>query len=618
VFNSKSYPQRVYMYDTLSDKRKPAYYPQIRDSLEVIRAKAYTDHKFNIINQLNRADGIRLYYDHQYSSAIPLLMGCLNADRRLNDIDSLRILFCLKNSYLKIKSYSKALEVNKIMARYEKRKATYNRWWFHPKLSTIYSELKVYGEAIRQNRLEFKEQDYKADADYFNFYNNAGVFFYKAHNPDSALAQFLLARKYAERIVQKGDRGQFARGLVNGNIGQVYKEMHRYREAVPLLQEDIYWSLAENHPDNAANSYNELSECCIHMGRYMLASRYLDSAHALIGQMEDMNLYLNNLRLYGLLHEKSGDMHGALGYYKAYIRSTDSIDAAERRKEVISQQVALQMEEKENIIRRKQYIIDREEENSRHQATVRRMLFAGLLFLLGVLLIVLYLYRRTNRQRQQLEYKNNEIRQQNARIEKSLQEKEFLVREVHHRVKNNLQIISSLLNLQLGMNSNADVKDALSEAYGRISSISLVHQLLYRDKELVDISVKEYFDNLLGQLEQSFSPGQHSIVLRRSIQDVQMDLDRAIPLGLIINETVSNAYKHAFPNRDGEIEVAFTTTAEGYELRISDNGIGLAKSFDAEYDDSFGLEIIKILTDQINGRIRFDNSKGVSYTIRFS
>lgn len=608
------------MLDTLRDQNKNLYYPYLKDSIDAIRKKAYADQKVDAINKIDRIDGVRLYYAHNYSTAIPLLVKVIHTDRTLRDLDSLQVYYCLKNCYLRIKSISKALDVDKTLESFKKRNKTYSRWFFNPTLSTIYYEIGIYDEAIRQHRLEFNESTDRSDPTLLSYHNNEGVFWSRLNMADSALFHFQLAREYAEKLYHNSTKAgeKFSEGLIDGNIGQVYKLQKKYKEAIPLLQKDIYWSLASHNVDNAAISYNELAECHICMGNYGLAQKYLDSAKAIVTKYQDIAPRQVNMKLYALLYEKSGNYPEALKCYKRYLESTDSLDLTEKQKELISQQVALQMDEKERIIKQKQRIIEQEEESKKRQGIIRTMLFAGLLFLLFTLLVVLTLYKRSNKQKTLLEIKNEEIRRQNAKIERSLQEKDFLVREVHHRVKNNLQIVSSLLNLQINKTQNEEIREALAEARQRIVSIAFVHRLLYRNKELTIIPVKEYFESLLQQLSETFSDKHSEIVMNKDIADISMDLDRSIPVGLIINEIVSNAYKHAFPNRKGMINISFKEINGLYELRISDNGVGFAGDADIENADSFGLEIIKILTEQINGKMLFENTQGVSFTITFN
>lgn len=608
------------MLDTLRDQNKNLYYPYLKDSIDAIRRKAYADQKVDAMNKIDRIDGVRLYYAHNYSAAIPLLVKVIHTDQKLRDLDSLQVYYCLKNAYLRIKSISKALDIDKTLETFKKRSKTYSRWFFNPTLSTIYYEIGVYDEAIRQHRLEFNESTDRSDPTLLSYHNNEGVFWNKLSMADSALFHFQEARKYADKLYSKSTKAseKFAEGLIDGNIGQVYKQQKKYREAIPLLQKDIYWSLASHNVDNAAISYNELAECNIYLGNYGLAQKYLDSAKAIVTRYQDIAPRQVNMKLFALLYEKSGNYPEALKCYKRYLESTDSLDLSEKQKELISQQVALQMDEKERIIKQKQKIIEQEEQNRKRQGIIKTVLFAGLLFLLFTLVIVFTLYKRSNKQKTLLELKNEEIRRQNAKIERSLHEKDFLVREVHHRVKNNLQIVSSLLNLQISKTQNAEIREALAEARQRIVSIAFVHRLLYRNKELTIIPVKEYFESLLQQLSETFSGKNSEIVMNKDIADINMDLDRSIPIGLIINEIVSNAYKHAFPSHRGVIDISFREVNGLYELRISDNGVGFASDVDVEQADSFGLEIIKILTDQINGKMLFENTQGVSFTITFN
>lgn len=607
------------MFDTLPDPLKPAYYIYLKDSINAIREKAIADKRVEILHRLDKIDGIRLFEEKKYGMAVPILVKVLADKKYNNDFDSLRIMYCLKNSYLKIKSISKAVEIHKQLSVFEKRKKKYNRWYFYPTLSIIYYELKIYPEAIKQNRTEFAELFPKGEADFINFHNNQGIFFYKSGGYDSALFHFHAAKKFADKLYTNSTSpsDQFVIGLVEGNIGQVYKLLGKYQEAIPLLKKDIYLSMKSHNEDNAAISHNELAECYIALNLFPLAEKHLDSSKNILNNIQDISAYLSNLKDYGLLYEKSGRLKESITFYKKYILENDSISAFEKQKEVVSQQMALQLDEKESIIRHKQYIIDKEAEDLKNQGIFRNILSIGIIVILVIMLFVYLLYKRTQKQYQMLTFKNKEIRHQHAKIQKSLHDKEMLVREVHHRVKNNLQIVSSLLNLQLSKTESEDVKSALMEAHQRIVSMALVHQQLYRNKELTVIPVKEYFNNLLGEIEHMFSSLNSEILVKTNIMDVNLDLDRAIPLGLIINEAVSNAFKHAFSGKNGIIEVSFISQDSRYELLIKDNGKGFPEDFDSENSTTFGIEIIKILSEQINGNLVLKNDKGAVYRLTF-
>lgn len=205
------------------------------------------------------------------------------------------------------------------------------------------------------------------------------------------------------------------------------------------------------------------------------------------------------------------------------------------------------------------------------------------------------------------------------RIRLSLQEKEVLLKEVHHRVKNNLQVISSILNLQSSYVKDEGTLQILKESQNRIKSMAFIHESLYQTKDFSSINFTEYVINLSQNLIHSYSNFDNEVKLNLDIQNVFLNLDLAIPCGLIINEIVSNALKYAFVDnsQEGEISIKMQTKGDNLELRIGDNGRGLPENIDYRNTESLGLQLVVTLTDQLSGTIELDLTKGTNYTIIF-
>ena len=197
------------------------------------------------------------------------------------------------------------------------------------------------------------------------------------------------------------------------------------------------------------------------------------------------------------------------------------------------------------------------------------------------------------------------------------EEKEQLLREVHHRVKNNLQLISSLLNLQSSRTSDPAVAELFAESRNRVRSMALVHENLYRAGAFARVAMGDHVRALCSHLVRAYGGAQHRLTLQVDVAEVELDLDRAIPCGLIINELVSNALKHAFPNgRAGTVRVELQAHGPGrYTLSVADDGIGLAAG--AETGDTLGLQLVRDLADQLRGRIEVNNDHGTRFLIKF-
>ncbi|EKQ51989.1 MAG: PAS domain S-box [Methanobacterium sp. Maddingley MBC34] len=202
-------------------------------------------------------------------------------------------------------------------------------------------------------------------------------------------------------------------------------------------------------------------------------------------------------------------------------------------------------------------------------------------------------------------------------LKRSLNEKEALLREIHHRVKNNMQIISSLLNLQTGYVLEEEAKDVLRDSQSRVKTMAMIHEKLYMSSDLGHINFKEYAEKLVSDIFYTYGVEIDTIKPVISIAEVDMNMETAIPLGLIINELVTNSLKFAFKDKNGTITVKLETKGDEYTLIIADDGVGLPEDFDFEKSESLGLKLVNSLVNQIDGDITLDSSNGTEYHVNF-
>jgi two-component sensor histidine kinase len=202
----------------------------------------------------------------------------------------------------------------------------------------------------------------------------------------------------------------------------------------------------------------------------------------------------------------------------------------------------------------------------------------------------------------------------------SLREKETLLREIHHRVKNNLQIISSLLYLQSSSLADATASQALKESQDRVHSMALVHEQLYRSSSLGAIDFGEHLRQLAGSVARSYGAASGRVRLEIAVESIAVDLDLAIPVSLIFNEVLANVFKHAFPGeRAGTVEVIFRSDGpETLMLRVRDNGIGLPPDYERDQGRSLGLKIVRNLAEQIHGQLEIESCHGMTFQLTFA
>lgn len=204
-------------------------------------------------------------------------------------------------------------------------------------------------------------------------------------------------------------------------------------------------------------------------------------------------------------------------------------------------------------------------------------------------------------------------------IKAALREKEVLLKEIHHRVKNNMQVICSLLNLQSGLSEDPHILEILQQCQNRVTSMALVHEQLYQSENLALIDFAKYIQNLVDNLFSSYDVSSEVIDLKININNIHLNLDAAIPCSLIINELISNSLKYAFiPGTKGEICIRFEPGNNNHLLlSISDNGIGFPQYLDFQNTKTMGLQLVNALTAQLSGIIELNRTMGTEFQIKF-
>lgn len=247
----------------------------------------------------------------------------------------------------------------------------------------------------------------------------------------------------------------------------------------------------------------------------------------------------------------------------------------------------------------------------------------ALLVIVGIYFLIWLRLRQLARDKKYLEETVNErtlqLKQSISEQSALLLEKDVLMKEIHHRVKNNLQVISGLLELQSKTLTDENARVALQEGRNRVRSIALIHQNLYQFENLSTINLRRFINDLGSQVQSVFQL-QKEVVMTIDVPEVHLDIDSAVPLGLILNELLTNSFKYAFKEVEkGEIRLAIHSTGEGrYQLLYRDNGPGLAEDFDLNRSKSLGLQLVTDLTRQIGGRVAYKNQHGATFTINFT
>ncbi|SDS72522.1 Two-component sensor histidine kinase, contains HisKA and HATPase domains [Mucilaginibacter mallensis] len=484
--------------------------------------------------------------------------------------------------------------------------------------------------------------------------NVVAVILDKLNEREKAIGYFKNALQIAERY---NDRASVV--LITSNIAMTYQGLHKYNEALALLKSvdpkyleteipayiahipSIYCSLytrlklypqAKTYADKLlkiislhSNDFADLVEVndilieyFTATKQYSLASSYLLKNEAIIKKK-----YANSPTLISKSYGRWFKLDSAMGNYKAalyyhvkYAKIKDSLFTETKSKQLKQLEVQYETDKKIaeiKILNQKNELLKKS--NELEQGNLQKANLMRDFTLVGVsmlIVIVVLLYRQYR-----IKQKSNEsITHKNKLLQHLLTEKEWLLKEVHHRVKNNLHTVICLLESQAAYLEN-DALKAIENSRHRIYAMSLIHQKLYQSDDIKTIDMSEYIRGLVQSLEESFDT-LNQIEFKLKIDPINLSLSHAIPLGLIMNEAVTNSIKYAFPgNCKGEISISMVDNGEQIELELADNGIGMAQIVCGEESDSLGLELMKGLSKDIDADISFEIDNGTKITIIF-
>ncbi|MDJ1483024.1 histidine kinase dimerization/phosphoacceptor domain -containing protein [Cytophagaceae bacterium YF14B1] len=330
------------------------------------------------------------------------------------------------------------------------------------------------------------------------------------------------------------------------------------------------------------------------------------------------NLLADNELCWARTDSATGNYQSAFKHFQIYKEISDSIHSAENEKQLAALQLQYDLDNKEKDIQllRKEGII--QNTAIQKEKVTKNIVIGGSVMLLLLLGLSYNRYRLKQHSNLQLQIKQAEINEQNELLKKLLSEKEWLLKEIHHRVKNNLQIVISLLNTQSAYLNNEDALQAIRNSQHRMYAMSLIHQKLYQSENMASIDMHWYIQELVLYMQECFSI--HSkIHFILDTDSIQIDVVQAVPLGLIVNEAVTNTIKYAFPDQKrGEVRISLKTTSLSLcQLTIKDNGIGLPAGLDIENTESLGMSLMRGLTQQLGGTFQVNSQNGVALQITF-
>ena len=489
----------------------------------------------------------QLYYDiGDFSKSVAIANQLYKKIDHL-DMQSKKILLDLiDNNYAKLGLYDRQFEI-----RNEKKNlGITDKVIFYDIYSNLGLHRKAMDDYIKDKLKTIREDDYFGQAEY---QSNVGNYLLLDMSIPTALTYYKKAKGFIdvylndisrEKTDQEISKGNLLKAIIEGNIGKCHALLKEYDIAIPFLENSINlineYNKGKFSSDKVENTL-ELADCYLQKEDYEKAKEYL-----LDGQdpVKIENILRRN-RLLAAYYDRIGDYKNSVDYLKRNVRIRDSLNRNESsmKKQQLAAVAGQEIEYSKKMMEQQKK--DLEQSRSDLQAKEERIniVFISLIFtLLGFAGLVFAYLKSIKNQRL--------IADQKRIIEASLVEKDSLLKEIHHRVKNNLQMVSSLLSLQTKNTRSKAAIEALEEGKSRVKAMALIHQKLYQNDDLSVIEMQGYIESLINSVQSVYKKGGHNINITIDAEGVELDIDRAIPFGLILNELVSNSFKYAFPDDD--------------------------------------------------------------------
>ncbi len=408
-------------------------------------------------------------------------------------------------------------------------------------------------------------------------------------------------------------------------LGNCYQKLSDYSTSKHYLS--LAWKLDSSLQKSKGSLKNSM--LCLRLGQinyytqdYNLSRYYLNKllSPPWISYLAKLDL----LKAYYILHlidSIQKNYKSALNYLALYNSSRQEIYNESESKQFYDLSIKYETLQKEKKV---QALEAQNQLQNLKEVAARRLFYAGFIFL-GVIILLIFLRYRNNRIKNlQLSKQKEEIDKQNVTLQKLndtqtllLNEKEWLLREIHHRVKNNLQVVNSLLASQAVFLKDRTAIKAMKESQHRVRAMSLIHQKLYNSENHSSIFMPQYVAELVEYLKDSFNTEQ-KIFFQLDIEPLWLDVTKVIPLGLILNEIITNAFKYAFPhNQEDKISIKLQSEGDKITLIVADNGNGLPENFNHSKSDSFGMILMQGMAEDLEGNFILENHNGTKITVMF-
>ena len=401
-----------------------------------------------------------------------------------------------------------------------------------------------------------------------------------------------------------------AAAIILTNTGGIYKDKKEYITALGYFQRSLNMATEVGDKYGQATALEFMSGTYTELHDYKNVIAYGKEAVRLSKEINDKEREESAWQNLSYSYEKMNQPALALDAYKKSIALRDSIVNVDKQKEITRKQMQFDFDMKQakyHAAQEKRDAIAKEQ--LENQELERNAIIGGGAFFVLLSGILFFGYRRNRN-------KNILLKAKNEMIGARDKEKELLLRELHHRVKNNLQIVSSLLRLQSKQLKDENAIFAIQDSRNRVEAMSLIHQNLYQKDVLTDISIREFINSLIANISSTYGTDPEKMRLDLDIENIVVHVEIAIPLGLILNELICNAYKHAFADiANPRLELVLKESGQGILVIIKDNGVGMPKDFDIKTSKSFGMDLVDSLVKQLHGTLKLSSVEGTGFEI---
>lgn len=559
----------------------------------------------------------QIYYDlGDYDKSLAVANELYKEKQKLGFDNKKILLDLMDQNYAQLQLFDKELDVRK-----EKKELgiTQNIAFYD-----IYSNLGLHRKAMEDYIMETKktvgENDFYGLAQY---HNNVGNYLRLDKSVSVALTKYKEAKGYIDVFLNDMTKvkseieivnGNNLRGIIEGNIGRCYVQLKQFEEAIPYLDSAIATIneySAGKYSSDIVEFTLELTDCYLQMGNYKMAQNFLSKP---LNPIKTENILRKN-RLLASYYDKTNDYKNEVIYLKRNAAIQDSVNNNEAsiKKQQLAAVFGQDLANTRSMIGEQKLALEKSRNEMQAKDERINFVFISLVFTLLGFAGMFYAYLRSIKT-QRL------IAEQKHIIENSLVEKDSLLKEIHHRVKNNLQMVSSLLSLQTKNTKSKAAIEALEEGKSRVKAMALIHQKLYQNDDLSVIEMQGYIESLINSIQSVYKKGGHNINITIDAEGVELDIDRAIPFGLVLNELVSNSFKYAFPEDDenGKIYIHIRKNGEQGFFEYTDNGVGLPEDTDERANASMGIRLMNRLVNQLQSTLNIDKTaEGVRFWFNF-